>query len=365
MIQKNIRPYGGVTYSIGEGAELVEELDKRTRHADPKLNSIQLLAEAIIGLRNFTTQTITNGGNYNDLEVTADLLVFTNENAQAIINGIKGKKDFHILNLSENYEVRINHDSPSVGAGAFPLKLPTAGGSVGIKGTARILYTESYGYFVADTWGSLYRPEYKHITKEVLMTVDENQRAGSKEMTEYEVFRDAQSVTMSSADLNIAYPNAVRPFNVVCKQLGLIYKKVNDSPSEWASVPMGNDTSVRILELKRNITAAEMKVIGASPITLIPAPGAGKAIELISSALKIDAPSTIPTTFQIVVGYSNSFWSWAWIVGTSTAGIYQKGGYGPGEKIIPNHAVFIQSKGDDPAHEFPGTIYLTYRIITL
>lgn len=193
-----------------------------------------------LGFGEFTHQVIEIGGNYNDLEVTADLLVFTNENAQAILNGIKGRKDFHILNLSTTYEVRVNHNSGSVSGDGLPIKLPTATGFMGVKGTARILYYENYGYFVADTWGSLYRPEYQGLTKEMLMTVDENSRASSIEMTEYEVFRDAQSTPMTEVELNTFYPEAKRPFNVVCTQIGLVYKKINNTTNKWVSISITN-----------------------------------------------------------------------------------------------------------------------------
>ena len=186
----------------------------------------------------FTTQEILSGGNYNNLEVTADLLVFKNENAQAILNGVWGKKDFHILNLSNTYEVKINHNSTSVTGNGQPIKLPTASGNMGIKGTARILQTAGYGYFVADTWGSLYRPEYKDLTKTVVQTVDEFSKAGSMETTEFMVFRDAQSVAMSKADLNTAYPLAKRPFQVVCNVIKTMYLKVDDNNNDWKEFPL-------------------------------------------------------------------------------------------------------------------------------
>ena len=186
---------------------------------------------------NFTTQTITSGGNYNDLEITANLVIFTNENAQAILNGIWGRKEFHILNLSTTHEVVINNDSSSVTGNGQPIKLPTASGAMGIQGTARILYANStYGYFLADVWASKYRPEFDSLTETEVITVDANARASSIKTTEYEVFRDAQSTAMSKADLNTAYPSAVRPFNVVCNQLNLTYKKVDENNNDWVSI---------------------------------------------------------------------------------------------------------------------------------
>lgn len=188
----------------------------------------------------FTTQEITSGGNYNDLEVTGNLLVFTNENAQAILNGVWGKKEFHILNLSTQYEVQINHNSTSASGNGLPIKLPTNGGSVGVKGTARILYTDNYGYFVSDTWGSLYRPEFKGLTETKVVTVNEESNAGTRDIIELRVFRDAQSVDMSKADLNTAYPTALRGMEVICKQINKTYLKVDDNSNDWVSISNTN-----------------------------------------------------------------------------------------------------------------------------
>lgn len=240
MIQKHIRPYDGQQYSIEEGAELITELHTRTKHSDPKLNSIQLLAEAIIGLRGFSTQIINSGGNYNNLEVTADLLVFTNENAQAVLNGVWGRKEFHILNLSENYEVRINHDSGLVDGDAFPIKLPTANGSVGIKGTARILFTDSYGYFVADTWGSSYRPEFKGLTEDEVVVVDANSNAKTVPKIELKIYEPSRTVAPSLAELNATpYLEMAIGTEIICEGLGDVgfiekYEKI--SGNSWIDI---------------------------------------------------------------------------------------------------------------------------------
>lgn len=190
------------------------------------------------GKSDFSTQVITSGGNYNNLEVTADLLVFVNENAQAILNGIWGKKEFHILNLSATYEVKINHNSGSISGNGQPIKLPTASGNMGIKGTARILKTDGYGYFVADTWGSTYRPEFAGNTKDKAVVVDSECNAKLEDMTELIVYLDAQSMPMNKALLNERFPDAERPFQVVCSQLGLIYMKNNNNTNDWHSIAM-------------------------------------------------------------------------------------------------------------------------------
>lgn len=192
--------------------------------------------KTMLGLEEFTTQEISSGGNYNNLEVTANLLVFTNTNAQAILNGVWGKKDFHILNLSPTYDVMVNHDSASVTDPLRRIKLPTNAGSVGVKGTARVLFTESYGYFISDTWGSLYRPEFKGLTEEEIVTVNENSNAGSKKIVELKVFRDAQSTPMTKAELNTAYPTSVRGFEVICKLINTSYVKIDNNTNDWVSI---------------------------------------------------------------------------------------------------------------------------------
>ena len=186
----------------------------------------------------FTTQTIATGGNYNNLEITADLVVFTNEDAQAIINGVWGKKDFHVLNLSTKYEIRINNSSTSISGKGQAIKLPTIGGNMGIKGTARILQTAGYGYFVADTWGSKYRPEHIGLTETELQTVNENSVAGTMKTVEFMIFRDAQTVAMTKADLNASYSLYSRPLQIVCPALNLIYVKTSDDTNNWHSLPL-------------------------------------------------------------------------------------------------------------------------------
>lgn len=183
-----------------------------------------------------TIQTIVSGGNYNALEVTGDFLVFTNENAQAIINGVYGKSQFKIINLSLTYEVRINDKSPSITGLGKQINLPTASGSVGVRGSAEIIQIDTNNFYVSDVWGSKYRPEFKGLTETELMTVDQNANGGTLKTTEFIVFRDAQSVAMTKADLNAAYPLAKRPFDVICNQLNLVYRKTDDSANNWKSI---------------------------------------------------------------------------------------------------------------------------------
>lgn len=67
MIQKYIRPYGGQTYSIEEGSEIIEELDARTKSNRAGLNSVDELGAQVENLLNtgryvgyFTTEANLN-----------------------------------------------------------------------------------------------------------------------------------------------------------------------------------------------------------------------------------------------------------------------------------------------------------------
>lgn len=225
-------------------------------YTDKPNGKVELLLynEALNVLRpinGFETQEITSGGNYNDLEVTGDLLVFSNTNAQAILNGIWGKKEFHILNLSDQYEVQINDNSSSVSGNGQPIRTPISSLGVGVKGTARILSAESYGYFVSDVWASLSRPEFydvnNPITENRVMVIKPDYTADSEATFDYELFRDAQNVPMTSAELDIAYPTAERSTQIICEQINTVYKKVKSSPSEWRSFVYNDVTKETIV----------------------------------------------------------------------------------------------------------------------
>lgn len=184
----------------------------------------------------FTTQVIYTGGNYNNLVVTADLVIFMNINAQAIINGVSGKSDFLIWNYSSVYEVKINHNSVSVTGSGQVILLPTASGNMGVKGTARITKADGYGYLVTDAWNTKYRPEHKGLTNTEVMVVNSNAEGSTLPMVELYVYRDAQVTPMTKAQLNAAYPTALRPFIVVCNQINKRYEKVDNNSSDWIEV---------------------------------------------------------------------------------------------------------------------------------
>lgn len=52
MNQKNIRSYDGVTYTLEEGSEMIDELDDRTRSSRPGLNSLDEIGQQVENLLN-------------------------------------------------------------------------------------------------------------------------------------------------------------------------------------------------------------------------------------------------------------------------------------------------------------------------
>ena len=219
--------------------ELIGDLDGL--QTDDRSNLVAAINEVLDGNGggsfdpDFTTQIIDSGGNYNNLEVTADLLVFTNENAQAILNGIWGRKEFHILNLSSQYEIMINHDSSSVSGNGQPIMLPTNSGTAGIKGTARVLQTDSYGYFVADTWGSKYRPEFSEVTEDKVMLVGADHRAKAEDIIQLKFYKTNQATAMDSTELENEYPNSIQGTEVICTPINKKYEKI-DNLGNWVEI---------------------------------------------------------------------------------------------------------------------------------
>lgn len=183
----------------------------------------------------FTTQIISSGGNYNNLEITADLVIFTNTNAQAIINGVWGKSDFLIWNYSSVYEVKINHNSTSITGNGQAIILPTASGNMGVKGTARITKAAGYGYLVVDAWNTKYRPEFGTLAETKAIVVNANNTAETRDIIEFIVFRDGQNVALSKAELNTLYPPATtfRGFTVICNLINTTYRKIDNNSNDW------------------------------------------------------------------------------------------------------------------------------------
>ncbi len=61
MIQEDIRDFNNQTYSVPEGAAIVEELNARTKHDDEDFNSIQQIGTALKDLLNIIPFTDVEG----------------------------------------------------------------------------------------------------------------------------------------------------------------------------------------------------------------------------------------------------------------------------------------------------------------
>lgn len=180
----------------------------------------------------FTEQLVTSGGNYNDLEVTGDILVFTNDNAQAILNGVTGKKEFSILNYSD-YELRINNSDL--------IYVPTPEGFIGVDGTCRMIYSNHIGkYLLFDVWNSKYDPAFPGLTEEEVITINQNGMRGSKPLIELKLWNYGRNIDYTTGDLNRDYPNAPRGTEVICPdpEVLKIYRKEKDEVEGWYEFPI-------------------------------------------------------------------------------------------------------------------------------
>jgi hypothetical protein len=191
-------------------------------------------------LLDLTTQTITTGGNYNNLEITGDIVIFTNENAQAIINGVWGKKRFRIINKSNTYDLAINGSSSSILGNGKVILAPTNVALVKGKGTANLELTSATEYTLVDVTFSKYRPEHSGLIEKEVMTVNTNAEGETMGMQELFAYRPAQVTQMTKAELNAAYPLAQTPFYVICNQINTHYFKIDNTLNDWDKITTTN-----------------------------------------------------------------------------------------------------------------------------
>ena len=95
MIQKPIRSFDGVTYTLEEGSEMIDELNARTKSARPGLNSVDELAQRV--------EALLNTGQYRGHYTTLTNLVQavpTPRNGDRALVGVPGEGIFEYKALN-------------------------------------------------------------------------------------------------------------------------------------------------------------------------------------------------------------------------------------------------------------------------
>jgi len=192
-------------------------------------------------------QIIDSGGNYNNLELTGNVIQFTNTNAQAIVNGFsfEAYKRITLINNSD-FDVRLNAEDTNSDENKR-IKLPTGLTNMGIQGTTELVYVNSIERWqIVDSFASKYRPEHRGLDEFQVEVVGPDAISETREIIELIVFRDAQSTDMTRTELDAAYPDADRGFNVVCNQIAKTYilDDINTSPSGWHYLTHGTVSEV-------------------------------------------------------------------------------------------------------------------------
>lgn len=239
MDQKIIREYNNQTYSVAEGAAIIKELDERTKSLNAELNSIDQIASFLLGFKNLKLkeQVIESGGNINSLALTGNVLIFTNENAQAILNGIKhdGYKEIKLINRSD-YAIRLNSLDMNA-ADSEQIKLPTGLGNIGIEGTSMLIYSEiEQRWLMTDIFASKYRPEHRGLTSTQVEVVNQEAESETREITNIFAVEPARVTAHTKATINEAYPDAPVGFSVYCDLVGKKYIKY--SATDWDEKPL-------------------------------------------------------------------------------------------------------------------------------
>ena len=202
-------------------------------NSEPTLSNINdwLLIGRIID-----EQIIASGGNYNNLEINAEIIQFTNTNAQAIVNGFsfEAYKRITLINNSD-FDVRLNAEDTNSDENKR-IKLPTGLTNMGIQGTTELVYVDSIERWqIVDSFASKYRPEHRGLDEFQVEVVGPGAISETREIIELIVFRDAQTTDMTRTGLDAAYPDKNRGFHVVCNQISKTYilDNINTNPRGW------------------------------------------------------------------------------------------------------------------------------------
>jgi hypothetical protein len=192
-------------------------------------------------------QIIDSGGNYNNLELTGNVIQFTNTNAQAIVNGFSfnAYKRITLINNS-SFDVRLNAEDTNSDSDK-QIKLPTGLTQIGIQGTTELVYVDSIEKWqIVDAFATKYRPEHRGLDEFQVEVVGPQAVSETREIIELIVFRDAQSTDMTRTQLDAAYPNRNRGFHVVCNQIAKTYilDNINSSPRGWHYLTHGTVSEV-------------------------------------------------------------------------------------------------------------------------
>ena len=146
--------------------------------------------------------------------------------------------------------------------------------------------------------------------------------------------------------------------------------------SEWNGATYDTksiDGESFILNTKVSLTAAQIKTISTIPISVIPAPGAGKVIEIISAFLKFNYGTV---TFDASFGYGLSLYTLTAAVRqfetannilnrtSSTIQTLDKIGGAPNE-LVDNQPILVDGNDDSTVGDSTIDLYINYRIITL
>ena len=188
-------------------------------------------------------QIISSGGNYNNLDLTGNTLHFTNNNAQAIVNGFDSSKYKRVTLINNSsFDVRLNAEDTNSDENKR-IKLPTGLTNMGIQGTTELVYINSIERWqIVDSFASKYRPEHRGLDEFEVEVVGPNAISETREIIELIVFRDAQVTDLTLADLDTLYPDERRGFHVICPLINKTYIKENENtnPNTWHYINHNN-----------------------------------------------------------------------------------------------------------------------------
>lgn len=182
---------------------------------------------------------VTTTGILNNQATPSGTIRFTGAAAVSLsgLDGGKDGKDMLLINATA-FDLTLMHQN----AGSLDGNRLIIQGSDNVYirpgGACRLRYSSSQSAWqMSDLWGSEYFPTLKGTTTRT-MVVTPGGYAQAEENVELNTILLNQTLDMSKADLNTAYPNHVRGQRILCPNLtngGKVYEKIDDSTHDWIS----------------------------------------------------------------------------------------------------------------------------------
>ena len=184
---------------------------------------------------------VSAGGALNNLATPTEILRFTNQTTPVIISGLVAPVGFKSVILFNDtlQAMNILHQSISSSAGNKLSNNNDQDLIIQKKGFAKYVYSDSLtAWVLSDLWASDYCPTMVGASKRAVSVTTDGYMAAD-DILEIKTYLDGQTTNLTTAQLNILYPDYQKGQEVICQNItagAVIYQKVDDGTDEWVAM---------------------------------------------------------------------------------------------------------------------------------